>query len=309
MGQIELGWGLQLILWFQSWRTPLIESIAVLFHYAGSEDVILVILPMIYWCISESFGRRLTLFFFVNVWLNLWLKAWWHRPRPFQVSGEVHNIVTEATYGIPSGHAQNATVLWGTVALKVRQYWVTVAVVLYVILMGLSRMVAGVHFPQDVIAGTVIGLVLLGLYAWLEQPISAWINKQSLWIQMGIVVGVTAAMLMIHPFLIRPAAVDGLDVAVSSAAAFLGGGLGFALETRFVRFSAGGAWWKRIVRLLLGVALLVGLRFGLKALFEELEPAVLFRLIRYSLIGFLAAFGAPWLFVKSRLAEIGTSDE
>lgn len=304
MGQIELGWGLQVILWFQSWRTPLMESIALLFHYAGSEEFILVVVPMIYWCIDERFGRRLTLFFALNVWVNGWLKDLWHRPRPFQVSDQVINIVPEATYGIPSGHTQHATVLWGTVALKARRYWVTAVAVIYVFLMGIARMVAGVHFPQDVIGGAVIGLILLGLYVWLERPISSWINKLNLPVQIGVVVAMVAVMLIIHPFLIRPASVDGVDVAISSAAALLGGGIGFALETRYLHFSAGGAWWKRAVRLLLGVALLMGLRLGLKALFEGLEPVVLFRLIRYGLIGFVAAFGAPWAFVKIRLAEV-----
>jgi membrane-associated phospholipid phosphatase len=303
MGQIELGWGLQLILWFQSWRTPLVEGVALLFHYAGSEEFMLVAVPMIYWCIDESFGRRLTLFFALNIWVNGWLKDLWHRPRPFQVSQKVHNTVPEATYGIPSGHTQHATVLWGTIALKARRYWVVAAAVIYVVLMGLARMVAGVHFPQDVIGGVVIGLILLGLYAWLEQPISTWINKLNLPMQIGVVVGMVAVMLIVHPFLIRPATVDGVDIAVSSAAALLGGGIGFALETRYLRFSADGAWWKRTVRLFLGVALLMGLRYGLKALFEGLEPVALFRLIRYSLIGFLAAFGAPWVFVKIGLAE------
>lgn len=303
MGQIELGWGLQLILWFQSWRTPLVESTALLFHYAGSEEFMLVVVPMIYWCIDEGFGRRLTLFFALNIWINGCLKDLWHRPRPFQVSEKVENIVTEATPGIPSGHTQHATVLWGTIALKVRRYWVTVATVIYVILMGVSRMILGVHFPQDVIAGVVVGLIMLALYAWLERPLSAWIAKQNLWIQIGMVVGVTAVMLVVHPLLIQSTSADGLEIATSSAAAFLGGGMGFAFETRYLRFSAGGAWWKRAVRLFLGVALVMGLRYGLKALFEGLEPVMLFRLIRYGLIGFLAAFGASWMFLRLGLAE------
>jgi hypothetical protein len=39
-------------------------------------------------------------------------------------------------------------------------------------------------------------------------------------------------------------------------------------------------------------------------LFEGLEPPLVFRLIRYGLIGLWVGFGAPWLFVKMRLADI-----
>jgi hypothetical protein len=186
---------------------------------------------------------------------------------------------------------------------------VTLLVVLYVVLMSLSRMVAGVHFPQDVIAGVVIGLILLGVYAWLERPISVWINRQKLWMQMGVVVVVAIIMLIVHPFSIRPNSIGGLEYAVAAASVFFGGGIGFALETHYLRFSARGVWWKRAVRLLLGVALITGLRFGLKDLFDGLEPASLFRIIRYSLIGFFAAFGAPWLFVRIGLAKAKLGSE
>ncbi|MBN1431113.1 MAG: phosphatase PAP2 family protein [Anaerolineae bacterium] len=309
MGQLESGWGLQVILWFQSWRTPLVESIALLFHYTGSVEFALVFIPLIYWCVDERFGRRLMLFFSLNGWVNGWLKEWWHRPRPFQVSDQVRHVVPEASYGIPSGHTQNATALWGPVALNVRRHWATIAVTVYVILMGISRMVLGVHFPQDVIAGAAVGLLLVGLYAWLEAPISAWINKQGLWTQIGVVIGVTAAVLAIHPGLIRATSIDEANIAVTSAGAFLGGGIGIALETRHMRFSTDGTEWKRLARFLLGVTLLMGLRYGLKALFDGLEPAMLFRLIRYALLGFLTVFGAPWIFVKSGLAERRTAGD
>jgi hypothetical protein len=45
------------------------------------------------------------------------------------------------------------------------------------------------------------------------------------------------------------------------------------------------------------------LRYGLKALSGDSWPVILFRLIRYSLIGFWAGFGAPLAFVKIGLAN------
>jgi len=48
-------------------------------------------------------------------------------------------------------------------------------------------------------------------------------------------------------------------------------------------------------------------QIGPGLLFEGLEPALAFRLIRYGLIGFWAAYGAPWVFVKTGLAR--TADD
>ncbi|HEC23958.1 MAG TPA: phosphatase PAP2 family protein [Chloroflexi bacterium] len=303
MGQIELGWGLDVILWFQSWRTPLIETLGLFFHFAGSEDFYLILLPLIYWCIDARLGRQLSLFFMIAAWSNAWLKAWWKRPRPFQVSPEVRNVVTETSYGLPSGHAHLSTALWGGIALEVRRRWATLLIALYLLLMALSRMALGVHFPQDVIGGLLIGLASVAVYAWSLPKLGAWLEDRGLWVQIGLVVVVTALMLIIHPGLIPVTSPDGLAGAVTPAGAFLGMGIGFALEVRSVRFDARGRLWKRLLRFLIGMIGVMILRFGLGALFGGLEPALIFRLVRYGLIGLWAGFGAPWVFVKARLAD------
>jgi hypothetical protein len=239
-----------------------------------------------------------------NSWLNFWVKEWFHRPRPYQVSEQVHNVVPEIGYGVPSNHTQSAAILGGIVALKVKRHWVTVLAALYILLMGLSRMILGVHFPQDVVGGLAIGLVLLGLYAWGEPKLSAWLNKQSVGIQLVTLLAAAAVMWIIHPTIFRPTSPDGMTMAITTMTVFVSAGLGFMLEARYVRFSADGLPWKRYVRMLIGLAVLSGLYLGLKAFFEGYEPESAFRVIRYSLIGLWASLGAPWLFVKLHLAEV-----
>ncbi len=315
MTAVELGWGLDIILWFQSWRTPLIEVIGRLFHYAGSEEFYLTILPLIYWCADASFGRRFGPLFLISLWSNAWLKAWWQRPRPFMMSSQVRvpSGVEETSYGLPSGHAQGSTVLWGGIALEVKRRWALIVVVVYILLMAISRMVVGVHYPQDVLGGLLIGLIVLGLYIWLEPKISRWVKGQSLWTQIGLVVAAAALMLVIHPglfpassppWLAQPVPYDEqVGGSVTPAASLLGLGIGFALEVRYSRFDARGVWWKRVLRFLLGLVGILALRFGLKELFDGWEPVLVFRLIRYSLIGLWAGFAAPWLFVTTKLAD------
>lgn len=302
MAGIENGIGLEIILWIQSWRTPLMESAALVFAFLGQEDFYLTILPLIYWCIDADFGRRLNIVLTAGIWSNGLLKEWWKRPRPYMVSDQVRNVAEETSYGLPSGHAQGTTVLWGTIAYQVKRRWVTIAVAIYIVLMAISRMVLGVHYPQDVLAGTLIGLVLIGGYAWLEPQVTDWLNRLGTWAQIGLVIGVTAVMLAIHPGLVRPTTTGGWESAITVAGVFLGSGIGYALEVHYVRFNARGVWWKRVLRFLLGVAGVMALRLGLKAAFTGLEPEPVFRLIRYALIGFWAAVGAPWLFVLTGLS-------
>jgi hypothetical protein len=55
---------------------------------------------------------------------------------------------------------------------------------------------------------------------------------------------------------------------------------------------------------LLGVTLLLALRFGLKALSPETSASLqlALRFVRYAILGLWIGLGAPWLFIKLRLA-------
>jgi membrane-associated phospholipid phosphatase len=301
MTAFETGWGLDIILWFQAWRTPLIEAIGVVFHYLGSEQFYLVALPLIYWCVDATFGRKLALFFLLTSWSNSWLKALLHRPRPVHVSDAVRPPVEEMGYGPPSGHAQNAASLWGTVAYRVRRTWVTIAVVVFVLLVMLFRMVIGVHYLHDVLLGAPIGALLVGVYAWSEPRLSVWLKAQKLLMQIGLTLLVTAVLLGISA--ITFATPDTMASAGTPLGAFMGMGIGFALEARYVRFRADGAFWKRIVRFVIGIVGVLVLYLGLSIAFEGLAPAIMWRLIRYGLVGLWGAFGAPWVFVRIGMAE------
>ncbi|NIM07462.1 MAG: hypothetical protein GTN65_18075 [Armatimonadetes bacterium] len=90
-------------------------------------------------------------------------------------------------------------------------------------------------------------------------------------------------------------------------AALTGAGVGFALTLRYVRFSTGGQWWQRAVRYLIGIAVVLGLYLGLKAVLPGEESALylIFRFLRYGVIGLWITLGAPWVFCRLRLVPAG----
>ncbi|WP_410473811.1 phosphatase PAP2 family protein [Guyparkeria sp. TX1] len=76
-----------------------------------------------------------------------------------------HSIRSEA---FPSGHTVTAFTFAGLLILGLRPRWPWVALLLALAsIMGISRMVAGVHWPTDVLAGAVVGLVSVALAVWL----------------------------------------------------------------------------------------------------------------------------------------------
>lgn len=94
---------------------------------------------------------------------------------------------------------------------------------------------------------------------------------------------------------------------MTASATFLGMSTGVVLERRHLGFETAGPITSRALRFLVGGLLLAGLWLGLRTLFAGLEPALLLRLVRYALVGFWGAFGAPWLFLRLSLADRATS--
>lgn len=88
------------------------------------------------------------------------LKDWVGRARP-----ELENLPSSLAY--PSGHSANSMTAFLAVALvalpsPLRRTGVFMAIALS-ILIGLTRIVLGVHWPSDVIGGWALGLLAVGL--------------------------------------------------------------------------------------------------------------------------------------------------
>ncbi|SER49750.1 phosphatase PAP2 family protein [Natrinema salaciae] len=80
------------------------------------------------------------------------------------------SVATAGGYGFPSGHAVGATVTYGLLALTLeagtRRVRLAVAAVI-VAAVCLTRLVLGVHYPIDVVAGVVVGSCYLAATWWL----------------------------------------------------------------------------------------------------------------------------------------------
>ena len=102
------------------------------------------------------------------------------RPPNVLAAGSFHQIgnVFGAT-SFPSGHTAAAFTLAGVVALLPFPDRVRVGVLLFAILIGLSRIAIGAHWPMDVAAGMVVGWVaaLLGVYLARRIP------GEGVWVQ------------------------------------------------------------------------------------------------------------------------------
>ena len=98
--------------------------------------------------------------------LNAVLKSSFDRPRP-----QLFEWLTEpSSSSFPSGHAMSSAIVYFTVAYLIarleKRRWMRVVTILssllIVLLISVSRLYLGVHYPSDVLAGMIIGLAWAG---------------------------------------------------------------------------------------------------------------------------------------------------
>jgi membrane-associated phospholipid phosphatase len=311
-----LDWGINLIAGFQT-ALPWLKAPMQFFSFLGQEEFFFIFLPLLYWCVDAGLGIRVGVILTLSNSANSLFKWMFHQPRPYWVSDRVLALSHETSYGLPSGHAQHAASIWGVVGAH-GQTWLRWAMGALIFFIGLSRIFLAVHFPTDVIAGWLIGGVLLWLFLKWERPVLAWFNRFTLAQKIGLVFA-ASMLLLVLPLIglafVPPAdppawAVNEPNLAPRDTTGLVGVvGTFFGLATgALLLFHQGGLdtrreWWKLAARFVIGVIGVLILWLGLRQVFprDAALVAQALRYLRYAVAGFWVAYGAPWVFIRLRL--------
>lgn len=207
-------WQLELLLWLQSLRHPVLTWIMGALTMLGDDLFYVAVLSVMYWTGSSAFadGRfgsrhrlssspnpysgsakrlqdRQNTFEFMqlvvfSVLLNIVIKNFVDAPRPFEAVSGIEGLwtFTAGSASFPSGHAQTAATFWLALVSTGGGVWkgrrggaVTIGIACsFIVLISLSRLYLGVHWPQDVLAGGLIGSVLGLLGPSLLKRFSRW---------------------------------------------------------------------------------------------------------------------------------------
>lgn len=147
-----------------SLRTPLLTNIMMVISYFGSEFVILFVLCITAYMLFKHRNREASFVLFVfgmGVIINLLLKELIHRPRP-----ALSPLIALTSYSFPSAHAMNSfifytllTYVFFTFSNKLYARIIVILTSCFLILIiGISRVYLGVHYPTDIIGGYIGGL-------------------------------------------------------------------------------------------------------------------------------------------------------
>ena len=298
------------------WLLALLHAVTFL----GDEEFYLLVFPILFWSVSRRIGTRLGAMLLLTASVNGIGKLVAATPRPPFLEPSLERV-PESTYGIPSGHAQNAVAVWGLLGIALRRWWSVLAAVLLSALIGWSRVQLGAHFLEDVLVGWAVGAVLLVAYLLLERPVAAW------WLRLRpvgqVLAGVVASLGLIAPAvllsarlqgqqfgwpgLVDPVETTGASAVVAPAATLAGLVAGLVLLRSRGGFDSGGPLRLRLARVGLGLVGVIVLWQGLGTVFPGGEAPVdlLLRYLRYGLVGFWVGGLAPVLFVRAGLAAPG----
>lgn len=298
------------------------------FSFLGYEEFFLIFAPAIYWCLDPALGLRLGLLLMASNGINAAFKLLIHHPRPFWLSTQVTAMTAETSFGIPSGHAQHAVVVWGTLAAWFNKSWGWAIAGAIMFLIGLSRLYLGVHFPTDVLAGWLLGGLIMWAYARIRDPLEKRLH--GLTVNDLIIIALAGSLtLAMVGSLSRLAllnwqipvnwvenAVQALPVdedfnplelsgVFTSAGAFFGLAAGYILLQARGGLDARGPWFERLLRFILGAVGAVIIWMGLGAIFPRGEDLLAYtlRYLRYGFLGFWVTYLAPLVFIRLRLAR------
>ena len=295
-------------------RTPVISAFMSLITYCGDEIFFMALALAVFWCISKRDGYYILLVGFFGMVANQFLKLLFRIPRPWVQEPDftiVESARAAATgYSFPSGHTQNIVGTMTGVALMTKRKGIRIIAIVLMILVPFSRMYLGCHTPLDVGVSFVLALVL----AFVLRPVMVRSEDKPrlMWgalLLSFIVILLYWAFVTFYRF---PADIDAENLysGTKNAYTLLGCLVGLmvvkVLDDRRIHFQVEAVWWAQIIKTVLGLALIVGVRAGLKTPLQAVMPEFPAAGVRYFIMVLFA--GAVWPLTFPWFAKLGVHE-
>lgn len=279
--------------WVLPLRSPALTPLAFGLSWLGSTTFIMFFMALGYWTWSKAVFYRLLILVVVNATLNAYAKDWFQDPRP--PLGLRLDDRVGASYGLPSGHAEMAVVIWLWLAWELRRAWAWMLGSTIALGVILSRLYLGVHDLEDVLVGAALGGGSLLVFERLRHRQWAWTVSVG-WSTAAIAAS-TALVLLTWPGT-APEYIPTLGGWLAAATWSL------RWDHRHLGYAPPAAAWRKVALGVLGAACFLGEQKLLKLLapYWPMDP-VLWALTKGLVSGVFVSLLMPWILVRLRLAR------
>ena len=277
--------GLKIVKGVQSISNDFFDTFFNIITMFGEESLIILFLVVIYFAINKRFGEYIGYSLLTSITLNTALKNIFRATRPFEADDSIINKRpgTAGGYSFPSGHTQSSTTLFASLYMYLKRNYLLVIAIVVGLLVALSRLYLGVHFPKDVLTAFVVAFIVATLTHYLYNRF----EKQK--IKLFIITG-----LLFLPFVFFAETKDFF----TCYGLYWGFVLGVYIENKFVNFEDTKNNLHRALRILIALALVAVIYLGLKVVFPDHNA---FHFVRYFAVSFVGMGIAPMIIKKLKI--------
>lgn len=274
---------MEIIKFLQQFHNPFLDSLFINITKLAEVYFFIVVLSIIFWCINKKARYKIGFVLLSSNIVNGAVKCIVNAKRPFQVSKDIRALRTETATGssFPSGHTQGTAAFWTAMMIWIRKLWVYILGALLIVLVAISRMYLGVHWPRDVAAGAAIGIAWAFFAAWLFDFCQ---KKNNRLIMLIILIPSFIGLIFFHS----------ADY-INSVGVFTGFYIGYVIEDKYINFETKTTILKQILKVIIGLAGTIIIVFLLGKL---LPSGSLFSALDYMVMGIWIAAGAPFIFKR-----------
>lgn len=158
------------------------DTVAAGFTMLGEELLLIGVLGFVYWGINKHWARQAFTSFVLASLSGSMLKNVILRRRPFMDHAQIRcsrlptpgadpQDVMAQGFSCPSLHAAHTVGIYGTLAALVKKRWFSWCAAVLLLMVGLSRIVLGVHYPTDILLGWLLGAAAVGIGALLTNRV------------------------------------------------------------------------------------------------------------------------------------------
>ncbi|MBO5609243.1 MAG: phosphatase PAP2 family protein [Eubacterium sp.] len=292
-------WEVELMEWLQGFIGDFGAQVASVMSMLGEEVILVAMLGYIFWCYDKNLGRFIGMNILVGLIMCPMLKNVMLRRRPYIDNPSIKCLrpvasdapitdIASQGFSFPSAHTMNSTTSYLSIPVFTKNKKLLIPAIIIPIIVGVSRVMLGVHYPTDVLFGWIVGTIVVFGMSAIQKRIK----------RIEILYAIVTVIALMGVFYCRT------EDYFTCLGLIIGFFLADIFERRYVNFKETRNPIESVIRVLGGFATYGVLNFLIKAPFskEFLEtkaagPFAL-RTFRYAVIAFVAFGLYPMLFGK-----------